>query len=101
MDGELTVFSDQTGKSNGLYIDAAGNIIGCADEKGQVVSFDPDAKMKVMMEGRTGKRLNGPNDLWIDHLGGIYLLIPITKEITGKSLSLKKISRSFRNTYRR
>ncbi|MDQ6843453.1 MAG: SMP-30/gluconolactonase/LRE family protein [Bacteroidota bacterium] len=74
--GKLSLFSDHTGRSNGLYIDPEGNIVACADEKGQLIAFSPDAKMHVLMEGANGMRLNGPNDLWINTDGGIYFTDP-------------------------
>ncbi len=74
--GELSLFTDHSARSNGLYIDAKGNIVACADEKGQLVSFSADGQMKVLMERVNGMRPNGPNDLWIDARGGIYFTDP-------------------------
>ncbi len=79
VNGELSLFTDNSARSNGLYFDSKGNIVGCADEKGQLVSFSPDAKMNVLMEGVNGVRMNGPNDLWIDAKGGIYFTDPYYK----------------------
>ena len=72
----MTLFTANAARSNGLYVDSKGNIVACADEKGQLVSFSPDGKMTVLMEGVNGVRLNGPNDLWIDENGGIYFTDP-------------------------
>ncbi|MEO6220625.1 MAG: SMP-30/gluconolactonase/LRE family protein [Ginsengibacter sp.] len=77
--GELTLFTNQSARSNGLYIDPEGNIVGCADEKGQLVSFSADAKMHVLEDGIRGERFNGPNDLWINAKGGIYFKDPYYK----------------------
>lgn len=76
INGELTLFTDHSARSNGLYFDPKGTLVACADEKGQLVSFSPDGKMSVLMEGANGVRLNGPNDLWIDAKGGIYFTDP-------------------------
>ncbi len=81
VNGELSLFTNHSARSNGLYIDPKGNIVGCADEKGQLVSFSPDAKMHVVMEGANGVRLNGPNDLWIDAKGGIYFTDPYYERV--------------------
>ena len=35
MSGEITLFSDQSGRSNGMYFDAQGNLIACADMDNQ------------------------------------------------------------------
>jgi gluconolactonase len=75
-DGKLTVFLDSAGRSNGMYFDNKGNLITCADEENQVLSISPDKKTKVLVRDFEGKHLNGPNDLWIDDKGGIYLTDP-------------------------
>lgn len=94
-DGELSLFMDKTGRSNGLYFDKKGNIISCADEKNELWSISPDKKIKVLLDNIEGKKLNGPNDLWIDRKGGIYFTDPYYQrkywtrqkpEIEGKKL---------------
>ncbi len=94
-DGTLTLFMDKTGRSNGLYFDKKGNIISCADEKDELWSISPDKKVTVLLSNYQGHRLNGPNDLWIDPKGGIYLTDPYyqrsywdrtTPDITGERL---------------
>jgi sugar lactone lactonase YvrE len=67
---------DKTGRSNGLYFDRRGNLISCADEKNELWSISPDKKVTVLLSHFEGKRLNGPNDLWIDPKGGIYFTDP-------------------------
>ena len=34
--GEITLFTDQSGRSNGMYFDAQGNLIACADMDNQL-----------------------------------------------------------------
>jgi len=74
--GKLSLFMDKTGRSNGLYFDQHGNLISCADEKNELWSISPDKKVTVLLSHFEGKRLNGPNDLWIDPHGGIYFTDP-------------------------
>jgi gluconolactonase len=74
--GTLSLFMDKTGRSNGLYFDAKGNLISCADEKDELWSISRDKKVTVLLSSFEGKRLNGPNDLWIDPKGGIYFTDP-------------------------
>ena len=38
--GEITLFTDQSGRSNGMYFDAQGNLIACADMDNQLWRFD-------------------------------------------------------------
>ncbi|WP_343673426.1 SMP-30/gluconolactonase/LRE family protein [Chitinophaga sp.] len=79
--GKLTLFLDRTGRSNGLYFDQQGNIIACADEKNELWSISPDKKVTVLLSQFEGKRLNGPNDLWIDAKGGIYFTDPYYQRV--------------------
>jgi|SRR5690606_5586262 Gluconolactonase len=72
----LKVFKDNAGRANGLAIDAAGNIIACADENNELWAIAPDGEVKVLVSSMNGKKLNGPNDLWIDKKGGIYFTDP-------------------------
>jgi gluconolactonase len=76
INGELSVFMDKTGRSNGLYFDKKGNLIACADEHNQLWSISPEKKITVLLKDLNGKLLNGPNDLWVDAKGGIYITDP-------------------------
>ncbi|GAA4467371.1 SMP-30/gluconolactonase/LRE family protein [Nibrella saemangeumensis] len=75
-DGTLSLFMDKTGRSNGMYFDKKGNLISCADEKNELWSISPDKEVTVLMSDYKGKKLNGPNDLWIDPKGNIYFTDP-------------------------
>ena len=75
-DGTLSQFMEKTGRSNGLYFDKKGNLLSCADEKDELWSISPDKKVTVLIKDFEGHRLNGPNDLWADPKGGIYLTDP-------------------------
>ncbi len=75
-DGKLSVFLDGCQRSNGLYFDANGDLLACADLNNMLVSFDATGKMTVLVQNYKGKRLNGPNDLWRDIKGGIYFTDP-------------------------
>lgn len=77
--GELSVFTDDSGRSNGLYFNRKGDLIACADMENQLWAFDPDGNHTVLIENFKGKKLNGPNDLWINPRGGIYLTDPLYK----------------------
>ena len=45
----------------------------------QIWSFSPDGKHKVQLDSYDGKKLNGPNDLWIHPNGGIFFTDPLYK----------------------
>ena len=75
-DGQLSVFLDNAGRSNGMYFDKKGNLVSCADEHEQLWSISPDKKVTVLLADYQGKPMNGPNDIWIDNKGGIYMTDP-------------------------
>lgn len=74
--GELSLFLEDSGRSNGMYFDKNGNLLTAADEKNELWSISPDKKITVLLGNYEGKRFNGPNDLWIDSKGGIYFTDP-------------------------
>lgn len=77
--GQLSIFSDDSGRANGLYFDSNGNLLACADMYNQIWSFSPDGKHKVLLDLYDGKKLNGPNDLWVHPNGGIFFTDPLYK----------------------
>ncbi|MDP4812914.1 MAG: SMP-30/gluconolactonase/LRE family protein, partial [Saprospiraceae bacterium] len=77
--GQLNIFSDNSGRANGLYFDQNGNLLACADMDNEIWSFYPDGKYKVLLDLYDGKKLNGPNDLWVHPNGGIFFTDPLYK----------------------
>lgn len=73
---KLTVFSSDAGRSNGMYFDAQGNLITCADMDNQLWQFDEKGNHTLIYEDQE-KAHNGPNDLWLDKKGGIYFTDPL------------------------
>ncbi len=72
----ISLWSENTGRSNGMYFDADNQLVACADLNNQMVRFNEDKKMEVLFENFDGKHLNGPNDLWIAPNGGMYFTDP-------------------------
>ena len=79
VDGKLTTFLSPSGRSNGLCVDARGNLWACADEKNELWCISPEGTITVVVKDYNGKLLNGPNDLWIAPSGGIYFTDPLYK----------------------
>ncbi|HLT51790.1 MAG TPA: SMP-30/gluconolactonase/LRE family protein [Arenibacter sp.] len=75
-DNSVSVFMEPAGRSNGLYFDHDGNLLACADDKNELWLIGPDKKIEVLIDDFKGKKLNGPNDLWVDTKGGIYFTDP-------------------------
>jgi len=74
--GHLSIFLDSAGRSNGMYFDHKGNLITCADEHDQLWSINSKKKIKVLVTDLNAKLMNGPNDIWVDNKGGIYMTDP-------------------------
>lgn len=78
--GKLSVFMHETRRSNGMYFDATGNLISCADERNELISVSPDKTISVLASNYQGNMLNGPNDVWVNRLtGGMYITDPYYK----------------------
>ena len=75
-DGKLSTFRENTGRANGLFFDRDGNVLCCEGGARQLTSVSPDGKVTVLANDYDGKKLNSPNDLWIDPQGGIYFSDP-------------------------
>lgn len=76
VDGKLSTFMQPAGRANGMYFDAKGNLIVCADEHNELWSVSPDKTVTVLVKDFQGKYLNAPNDVWIAPGGGVYFTDP-------------------------
>lgn len=76
LDGTPSVFIDNSGGANGLYFDKDGNLLACQGEARRLVSISPKGEITVLADKYRGKKLNSPNDLWIDPKGGVYFSDP-------------------------
>lgn len=74
--GKLSVYLNNSGRSNGMYFDMDGNLITCADEHNQIWLIEPNGKSKVLLDNYKGLHFNGPNDLWINSTNDIYFTDP-------------------------
>ena len=78
--GQTTVFTDDSGKSNGLIFDADGYLLACegAGYGGRRISrWDvTTGERRTVVEHIAGKRFNAPNDICLDREGGIYFSDP-------------------------
>lgn len=72
----VTLFREQSGRANGLFVDRAGNVVACEGIPRRITSTDPRGNVTVVAERFEGKRFNRPNDLWVDPQGGVYFTDP-------------------------
>ncbi len=76
-DGESQVAVEKSQRANGLMFDKEGNLIAC-EHGGRRLSIrsGPRKGAKTLTATYDFKRLNSPNDLWLDAHGGIYFTDP-------------------------
>jgi gluconolactonase len=79
VDGKLSTFLQPAGRANGMFFDAKGDLIACADEKNQMWSISPEGKATVLIKDYQGKLLCGPNDVWVHPDGALYFTDPFYK----------------------
>jgi gluconolactonase len=73
----ISVFKEECERSNGTYFDSNDLLYACADLHNRLIKIKPDGEIVGVHDlGYGGKPLNGPNDLWIDKKGGIYITDP-------------------------
>ncbi|APQ18282.1 SMP-30/gluconolactonase/LRE family protein [Maribacter hydrothermalis] len=91
----LSVFKEPSGRANGLYFDHNGRLLAAADENNEIWRIDENGKVDTLITNFENKKLNGPNDLWVDLKGGIYFTDPYyqrsywdrtTAELTNKNV---------------
>ena len=72
----LGTFKVLKGSCNGLIFDKSGNLIVCQPTGRAVIKITPQGDVSTIADSYQGKKLNSPNDLWIDSAGGIYFTDP-------------------------
>lgn len=75
-EGELRVFREPSGRSNGLAFDPHGVLYACLGGRRELVRIARDGTETVLASSFGGKRLNSPNDLALDGAGGVWFTDP-------------------------
>lgn len=75
-DNTLSIFKEPAGRANGLYFDHNGNLLAVADDKNELWRINSNGIVDTLITNFEGKKLNGPNDIWVDLQGGIYFTDP-------------------------
>lgn len=73
----VEVFMEDAGRSNGMYFMLDGTLLAAADEHNELWAISKDGEKEVWVSGFKGKKLNGPNDLWVRPKGGVYFTDPL------------------------
>lgn len=72
----LQLYRKNSGGANGLFVDTSGHLVVCEGTNRRIVSIDGAGKAAVLLDSYNGKKLNSPNDVWVDPKGGIYFSDP-------------------------
>ncbi|MGO4920676.1 SMP-30/gluconolactonase/LRE family protein [Maribacter spongiicola] len=75
-DNSISTFIESSGRANGLYFDNNENLLAAADDKNELWRIHKTGEIDTLITDFEGKKLNGPNDLWVDLKGGIYFTDP-------------------------
>ena len=85
-EGQVSVFRDDSGRTNGNTFDAQGRLISCEGaEQGpggrrRIVRTDlKTGNVEVLTEHYEGKRYNSPNDVCVDTKGRIWFTDPLLR----------------------
>jgi gluconolactonase len=82
-DGAVSIFREDSGRTNGNTFDAEGRLISCEGAefgpggRRRMVRTDlASGKVEVLTERFEGRRYNAPNDVVVDHRGRIWFTDP-------------------------
>jgi gluconolactonase len=76
IDNQLQTFRENSGAANGLSFLNDSTLIVCEGGNRRLTAITLDGNVTVLAEEFEGKKLNSPNDVWIDPQGGIYFSDP-------------------------
>ena len=71
----ITLWRADSGGANGLFATADALYV-CEGARRRVTRIRADGTTAVLSDGFAGKRLNSPNDLWVDAQGGVWFTDP-------------------------
>ncbi len=74
--GKASIANAESRQSNGLMFDKKGMLVACEHGGRRVSRAVPGQPAADLVTHFNGKKLNSPNDLWIDAAGGIYFTDP-------------------------
>ncbi|MFZ0217518.1 MAG: SMP-30/gluconolactonase/LRE family protein [Candidatus Dormiibacterota bacterium] len=95
-----TIAHEPTNKSNGMTLDAAGNLVICEHATSRVVLERPDGSQEILASHYRGRELNSPNDVIVAADGSIYFTDPTYGRREGAVGQLRDLQLAFRGVYR-
>ena len=74
--GECSVFAQETGNGNGMFLDQQRNLLVCEGAGRRVARYQQDGQRVTLASHFEGRRLNQPNDIVADNQGRIWFTDP-------------------------
>lgn len=75
-DGQVSVFREPSGNSNGHTVDRQGRLVSCEHSGRRVSRTEHDGTITTIADRWQGKRLNSPNDVVVKSDGSIWFSDP-------------------------
>ncbi|MDD5261621.1 MAG: SMP-30/gluconolactonase/LRE family protein [Methylacidiphilales bacterium] len=76
LNGDLKLYREKSNAANGLYFDSDGSLLVCEGAGRRLIRDNLNGQLTPLADSYEGKKLNSPNDLWVDPAGGIYFSDP-------------------------
>jgi len=76
VESKITAFRENSGGANGLMFDSLGRLLACEFKNRRLSRTEIDGTLTTLVDHWQDKKLNSPNDLAIDALGGVYFTDP-------------------------
>lgn len=73
---QVSVFVEDSGGANGCWVASEGQLYVCQGGNRGIGVFTTSGKYRGLVDEYDRKKLNSPNDLWIDGMGGVYFTDP-------------------------
>jgi gluconolactonase len=97
---QITLAKEGTGRSNGLYFQLDSKLIAAADLRNELVEMDlQTGKETVLVPSFKGKKLNGPNDVWVRPSGGLYFTDPLYPRPYWEGVRSKEMQQDGQHVY--
>jgi gluconolactonase len=99
-DGQVSVWREDSGNSNGLTLDPQGRLVACEHGNRRVSRTLADGSIVTVAERYGGKRLNRPNDVVVKSDGAVYFTDPNYGRNPGERMDESEVEQPCNGVYR-
>ena len=98
--GDVSVFREDSGNSNGLTFDPQGRLVACEHGNRRVSRTLADGSIVALADSYQGKRLNRPNDVVVRSDGVVYFTDPNYGKNPGERMEASETEQPCNGVYR-